>query len=357
MPDGKIVTNPSGAKQFMEMAGSDCMLKAQVLSAGRSKSGGVKLIKSLGEIDSAVSEMLMIKFNDLPVGLILIEQTINFKDVFNLSFYIDQVSAKPIIALSRPALSPDVHSVKATKTMKLAAVEINQDIGLLGYQIRHLAQALELPREIWDHFGKVALGLWRIFNDLDAIYLETNPLVQSIDNRLIVLNVIIEIDESALFRQNELAELIDYSIYHSIEAEALKAGLSFISLDGNIGCLANGAALAKSTMDLIQKSGGTPANYMDVGACTSAERLGAGFRLLIAEKTIESIFVNYYGISTPCDEIANEMLKARDELNLIKPVIVLFSGLNSKKGVDILNKKSPLKAILFRSETSINAHG
>lgn len=353
VPDGKIVANPSDAKQFMEMAKSDCMLKAQVLTAGRSKSGGIKLIKSVDEIEPALSEMLKIKFENFPVNLTLIEKAVNYKDVFKLSLFIDPVSAKPIIELTYLVSSTEEYLNKHDQSKNIETAEINPEIGLLDYQVRHLEMALEAPREMWDQFRQIARDLWKMFCELDAVYLEINPLVLSSDNHLMALNVIIEIDDYALFRQSELAGLIDYAMYSSLEIETHKAGLSFIQLDGNIGCMANGAALAMSTVDLIYRKGKSPANFLDVGACVSAERLGVGFRLLIAEKNIESMVLNYYGLSTPCDEIAMEILKAWGEIGFTKPVFVLFSGLNSKKGVEILRRKKPFKAALFSNDFSI----
>ena len=357
VPEGKIVTNPLVAKQFIKTVQSDCILKAQVQSEGRSKTGGIKLIKSENEIDSAITDMLMLKFNGLPTGLILIEQAIHFSDVFNLSIHIDPYSAKPKLELAHLIKSAHSLSEGSKNQLKKESIEINPIIGLLEYQIRHLTQSVELPKPIWGHFGQVVKGSWRMFIDLDMEYLEINPLALSGNQQLVALNVNIIIDEYALYRQNELGEMIDYSANHPIEVEALKGGFSFKKLDGDVGSLANGGALAQTTMDLIHQSGGKPANYLDVGACTSVERLGAAFRLLISDEQINSILINYYGAITPCDVIAAELLKVRDLTNYSNPVSVFFSGLSSEEGIALLSNQRPFLPELFHCERSLITWG
>lgn len=353
VPEGKIVTNPLVAKQFLRTVRSDCILKAQVQSEGRSETGGIQLIRYENEIDSAITDMLMLKFNGLTTGVILIEQVIRFSDEFILSIHIDPYSAKPRLELTNLNKSVQFLSEGNRNQLGKETVEINPTIGLHEFQIRHLTQSLDLPKPIWEHFGEVVKGLWRMFNDLDITYLEINPLVFSNDQQLVALNVNIIVDEYALFRQNELGELIEYSEYHPIEVEALKAGFSYKKLEGNVGSLTNGGALAQTTLDLIHQSGAKPANYLDVGTCASVERIGAAFRLLISDGQINTILVNYYGAITPCDVIAAELLKVRDQTNYSSPVKVYFSGLSCEEGIALLSNQSPFLPELFQCECSL----
>jgi len=209
-------------------------------------------------------------------------------------------------------------------------------LGLRDYQARDLAAGIDLPREHWAQFGQIASGLWKAYTSCDATLAEINPLVITSDNRMIALDGKMVIDDNALFRHPDLAEMRDLDVEAPAEIEARKNGLSFIKLDGSIGCMVNGAGLAMTTMDLIKLFGGEPANFLDIGGGAGADKVAAAFRIILSDPNVKAVLINIFGGITRCDEVARGILTAMDEVKPQVPMITRLVGTNAEEGRRLL---------------------
>ena len=335
IPKGRVAATAAEAKQIADELGGRVVVKSQVLVGGRGKAGGIRLAKSSAEAEELATQILGMEIKGLPVRKVLIDEAANIEKEIYLGITNDRAARKPVMMASA-AGGVDIEEVARTTPEKIIKVHIDPLLGLKDYQARDIAAGIDLPRELWRSFGKIANGLWRAYKRSDANLAEINPLVITTDNKLVAVDGKMVLDDSALFRHPDLAEKRDRDVEADAEIEARKYGLSFIKLDGDIGCMVNGAGLAMTTMDIIKLFGGEPANFLDIGGGASADKVAAAFRIILDDPNINAILINIFGGITRGDEVAKGILAAMDEIKPDVPMIVRLVGTNAEEGRQLL---------------------
>ena len=280
---------------------------------------------------------------------ILIDEAVSITKEIYLGITNDRAARRPVI-MSSAAGGVDIEEVAATTPEKIIKFHIDPLLGLRDYQARDLAVSIDLPREFWRPFSDIASGLWRAYQENDADLAEINPLVITSDNRMLALDAKMVIDDNALFRHADLNEMRDLSAEDPLEVQARKYGLSYISLDGNVGCMVNGAGLAMATMDIIKLSGGEPANFLDIGGGASSERVAAALRIILADPKVKAVLFNIFGGITRCDEVARGVLAALQEVDTKVPMVARLVGTNAEEGLRLL-----AEANMITAETLVDA--
>ncbi len=343
VPRGIPADSPKAAvKAAQELGGELWVVKAQVHAGGRGKAGGVKLARTLDEVRDYTDKMLgsilvthQTGPEGLPVNTVYIEQGSDIDRELYLSMLVDrEVSRVSFIASAAGGM--DIEKVAAETPEKIFSVAIAPDAGLQDYQARQLAFGLELDKQQMRQFGDLIRKMYSLYLDCDASLIEVNPLITTKGGDIVALDGKINIDGSALFRQPRIAELRDPSQEDEAERKAAEHDLNYVSLDGNIACMVNGAGLAMATMDLIKLHGGDPANFLDVGGGATAERVAAAFKLILSNDSVEAILVNIFGGIVRCDLIAEGIITAVREVGVSVPVIVRLEGTNVDKGRELL---------------------
>lgn len=335
IPKGSVAATASEAKQIAEELGGRVVVKSQVLVGGRGKAGGIRLAKSPKEAEEIATQILSMEIKGLPVRKVLIDEAAHIESEIYLGITNDRAARKPVIMASSEG-GVDIEEVARTMPEKIIKVHIDPLLGLRDYQARDLAAGIDLPREHWKAFGKIAQGLWKAYERSDANLAEINPLVVTEEGQLLAVDGKMVIDDNALFRQHALAEKRDLDIEASSETKARKYGLSFIKLDGDIGCMVNGAGLAMTTMDIIKLFGGEPANFLDIGGGANAESVSAAFRIILSDPNIKAVLINIFGGITRGDEVAQGILAAMEEIKPDVPMVVRLIGTNAEEGRQLL---------------------
>lgn len=339
-----------------QIGGNRWVVKCQVHAGGRGKAGGVKLVSDTKEIEEFATHWLGNSLTTLqtdekgqPVNRILIEEPSDIDRELYLGAVIDRSSGR-ITFMASTEGGVEIETV-AEKTPELIhKVTIDPVVGPLPYQGRKLAFKLNMKGKQIQQFAKIFVGLGKMFNDFDLSLLEINPLVITKSGDLLCLDAKVNIDSNALFRQQNLQAMRDPSQENPQELHASQWNLSYVKLDGSIGCMVNGAGLAMGTMDLIKLHGGEPANFLDVGGSATSERVAEGFKIILEDKNVNAILVNIFGGIVQCDLIARGIIHAVEEAHIEVPVIVRLEGNNAGKGIDTL-EKSKLKIITAESLT------
>lgn len=264
IPKGRVAVTSNEAKHIAEELGGRVVIKSQVLVGGRGKAGGIRLAKNPESAEEVAAQILSMEIKGLPVRKVLVDEAANIEHEIYLGITNDRAARRPVM-MSSSAGGVEIEEVARLNPEKIIKVHIDPLLGLRDYQARDIATGIDLPREHWRTFGQICNGLWKAYVDCDATLAEINPLVITSDNRLVALDGKMVLDDNALFRHPDLAEMRDLDVEAPSEIEARKYGLSFIKLDGNIGCMVNGAGLAMTTMDLLKLFGGEPANFLDIG--------------------------------------------------------------------------------------------
>ncbi len=343
VPRGIPADTPNDAvKAAQELGGDLWVVKAQVHAGGRGKAGGVKLARTMDEVREYTDKMLGTILvthqtgpEGLPVNTVYIEQGSDIERELYLSMLVDrEVSRVSFIASAAGGM--DIEKVAAETPEKIFSVAIAPDAGLQDYQARQLAFGLELDKKQMRQFGDLIKKLYQLYLDSDASLIEVNPLITTKAGDIVALDGKINIDGSALFRQKAIAELRDPSQEDEAERKAAEHDLNYVSLDGNIACMVNGAGLAMATMDLIKLHGGEPANFLDVGGGATAEKVAAAFKLILSNDSVEAILVNIFGGIVRCDLIAEGIISAVKEVGVSVPVVVRLEGTNVDKGRELL---------------------
>ena len=343
VPQGIPADSPDAAvKAAEELGGELWVVKAQVHAGGRGKAGGVKLARSHDEVRKYADEMLGRTLvthqtgpEGLPINTVYVEQGSGIERELYLSMLVDrEVSRVSFIASAAGGM--DIEKVAAETPEKIFSVAIAPDAGLQDYQARILAFGLDLDKQQMRQFGDLIRKMYRLYLECDASLIEVNPLITTTSGDVVALDAKINIDGSALFRQPKIAELRDESQEDEAERKAAEYDLNYVSLDGNIACMVNGAGLAMATMDLIKLHGGEPANFLDVGGGATAERVAAAFKLILSNDSVEAILVNIFGGIVRCDLIAEGIVSAVKEVGVSVPVVVRLEGTNVDKGREIL---------------------
>jgi succinyl-CoA synthetase beta subunit len=343
IPKGRVAATAQEAKQIAEELGGRVVIKAQVLVGGRGKAGGVKLAKDPAEAEQLAAQILGMEIKGLPVRKVLVDEASAIDQEIYFSITNDRAAKKPVMIASA-AGGIDIEEVAAKTPDKIIKSHIDPLLGLREYQARDVAVAMDLPREYMKDFVKIAMGLWEVYKATDATLAEINPLVITKDKKMVALDGKMMIDDSALFRQPDLNEMRDTDEDDPSEIEARKYGLSFIKLDGNIGCMVNGAGLAMTSMDVIKLFGGEPANFLDIGGGAGAEKVAAAMRIILTDPNVEAVLFNIFGGITRCDEVAKGILVAMDEVKPKVPMVVRLVGTNAEEGRKLLENANMITA-------------
>ncbi|CAN1523342.1 SucC Succinyl-CoA synthetase, beta subunit [Methylophilaceae bacterium] len=343
VPRGQVI---SVAKQTptvtSEIDSPAWVVKAQVHAGGRGKAGGVKVVKSSAEAQMVASELLgktLVTYQNAPdgqpVNQVLIEETLPIARELYLSMLVDR-SLERIVVVASSAGGMDIEEIAQVSPEKILQEVCSPLNGLVDYQARNLAFKLDLVGDQIAAFSRLLKGLYRLFKENDLALLEINPLIVTTDGKLFALDCKMSVDDNALYRQKALAEQRDWSQEDSKEAVAHHAGLNYIALNGNIGCMVNGAGLAMATMDLIKLHGGAPANFLDVGGGATAETVTKAFKIIMADPNVKAILVNIFGGIMRCDIIAEGIITAVKDVGMQIPVIVRLEGTNVELGKQML---------------------
>ncbi len=335
IPKGRVAATASEARQIAEELGSRVVIKSQVLVGGRGKAGGVKLAKDPQEAEQLATHILGMEIKGLPVRKVLVDEAAAIDQEIYFSITNDRAARKPVMMASA-AGGVEIEEVAAKTPEKIIKLHIDPLLGLRDYQARDIAASMDLPREYWKDFGIIANGLWKAYSMNDATLAEINPLVITKDKRLVALDGKMLIDDNALFRHTDLAEMRDIDEEAPAETEARKYGLSFIKLDGSIGCMVNGAGLAMASMDIIKLFGGEPANFLDIGGGAGAEKVAAAMRIILTDPNVKAVLFNIFGGITRCDEVARGILAAMAEVKPKVPMVVRLVGTNAEEGRQLL---------------------
>lgn len=343
IPKGRIANTASEVRQIADELGGRVVVKAQVLVGGRGKAGGIRLAKSAEEAEELATLILSMDVKGLPVRKVLVDEIVSFSREIYLGITNDRGSHQPVMICSGSG-GVDIEEIARQSPDRIIRTNIDPLLGLQDYQARDIAVFIDLPKELWKIFGDICRGIWRTYVDNDASLAEINPLVITKDQKLIALDGKMVIDDNSLFRHPELVETRDLDAEEPNEIEARKYGLSYIKMEGNIGCLVNGAGLAMVTLDIIESHQGKPANFLDIGGGAGAEKVTAALRIILTEKKIKVILVNIFGGITRCDEVARGILAAISENNIKIPFVVRLVGTNAEKGKQLLSHAHILTA-------------
>ncbi|TLN19839.1 ADP-forming succinate--CoA ligase subunit beta [bacterium] len=349
IPRGRVAGIASEAKQIAEELGGRVVVKSQVLVGGRGKAGGIRLAKSPQEAEELATHILGMEIKGMKVRKVLIDEAVAIVKEIYLGITNDRIQRCPVIMASSEG-GMEIEEVAKKDPEKIIKVAIDPLLGLRDYQARDLAVSMDLPREHWKVFIAIANGLWHAYQDNDATLAEINPLVITGDNRLLALDGKMIIDENAQYRHPDLTEMRDLDEEAPAEVEARKYGLSFIKLDGEIGCMVNGAGLAMATMDIIKLFGGTAANFLDIGGGASSEKVAAALRIILSDPNVKTVLINIFGGITRGDEVARGILSAINEVKPKVPMIVRLVGTNAEEGRRLL-----ANANMITAETLVDA--
>ena len=345
VPRGIVASTPLAAVEAAKKLGGDLwVVKAQVHAGGRGKAGGVKLAKSLDEVRAESERMLNMKISTyqtgglaLPVDKVLICEALDIASELYLSALVDRVH-RCVTFMGSAAGGVDIEHVAATEPEKIVTVNVDNTAGLQPFQARQMGFGMGLNGLQVRQLTKIMMGLFSLFKDKDLSLVEVNPLIITESGDLLALDAKINADGNALFRHPDLLEMRDERQEDPTEAAASKHDLNYVTLDGNIGCMVNGAGLAMATMDVIKLNGGDPANFLDVGGGSNAERVAEAFKLILSSKSVEAILVNIFGGIVRCDEIAQGIIAAVQEVGVTVPVVVRLEGTNVEQGKKLLSE-------------------
>ncbi len=365
-PNGVPVFSVEEAlKAYDELATDTVVVKAQIHAGGRGKGGGVKLAHSKEEVESLSKEILgmtLVTHQTGPDGKevqrLLIESGANIEKEFYAAITLDRGKEMDVFMVSIEG-GVDIEKVADETPEKIVKTWIDPMLGMNSFQARKLAFGLNLSGSAFKEACSIFMKMYACYKSTDASLLEINPLILTKDERVIALDSKFNFDGNALFRQKEIAEMRDLTEEDSMEVEAGKYNLNYIKLDGNVGCMVNGAGLAMATMDIIKLAGGEPANFLDVGGTASAETVKNGFRIILSDKNVKAVLINIFGGIVRCDRVANGVVEAVKELGLDVPVVVRLEGTNAEEAQIILEQSGvsiiPAKGMKDAAEKVVSA--
>ncbi len=335
IPKGDIASTPAEAKAIAEGIGKPVVIKSQVLVGGRGKAGGIKLALTPDEAEQVAGQILGMDIKGLTVQKVLVDEAADIHAEIYLGAVLDR-NARQVAIMASSEGGVEIEEVAAQTPEKIITVHVHPLLGMQGYQARQLAYGIGLSREHIPVFTKIAQSLYRAFVESDASLAEINPLIINGENRLEAVDGKILLDDSALPRQAQLAAMRDPDEDSATETEAREAGLSYIDLDGEIGCMVNGAGLAMATMDIIKLYGGNPANFLDIGGGAGADKVLAALRIILRDTRVKAVLINIFGGITRCDEVANGIVEAITSLHVEVPIVVRMVGVNEDEARQIL---------------------
>ena len=345
VPEGRVAFTAEEAVEKAKELNSDVyVVKAQIHAGGRGKAGGVKIAKSLSEVETYANELLgkqLVTHQTGPEGKevkrLYIEEGCDIQKEYYVGFVIDRATDRITLMASEEG-GTEIEEVAAKTPEKIFKETIDPVIGLSPFQARRIAFNINIPKESVNKAAKFLLSLYNVFVENDCSIVEINPLVTTGDGDVLALDAKLNFDDNALFRHKDILELRDLEEEDPKEIQASKYDLSYIALDGDIGCMVNGAGLAMATMDTINHFGGTPANFLDVGGGATKEKVTEAFKIILGDDNVKGIFVNIFGGIMKCDVIAEGIVAAVKEVELTLPLVVRLEGTNVKRGKEILNE-------------------
>ncbi|MGA9290433.1 MAG: ADP-forming succinate--CoA ligase subunit beta [Anaerobacillus sp.] len=343
VPNGQVAYSAKEAVDVAKQLDSSVyVVKAQIHAGGRGKAGGVKIAKNLDEVRTYAEEILgktLVTHQTGPEGKevkrLLIEEGCDIKQEYYVGLVLDRVTSRVVMMASEEG-GTEIEEVAEHSPEKIFKEVIDPAVGLQGYQARRLAFNINIPKEQVNKAVKFMLGLYKVFIEKDASIAEINPLVTTGDGNVMALDAKLNFDPNALYRHKDILELRDLDEEDAKEIEASKYELSYIALEGNIGCMVNGAGLAMATMDIIKHYGGDPANFLDVGGGATAEKVTEAFKIILSDKNVKGIYVNIFGGIMKCDVIAEGVVEATKQVGLEIPLVVRLEGTNVDLGKQIL---------------------
>ncbi|MCL4781782.1 MAG: ADP-forming succinate--CoA ligase subunit beta [Bryobacterales bacterium] len=342
VPQSKVAFTVEEAVAAQKELGGRVVIKAQIHAGGRGKGGGVKLASDAAETETVARSILgmtLVTHQTGPEGRyvhrVLVEETLPIQKEYYLGIVLDRTSGKNVFMASSEG-GMEIEEVAAATPEKILREVIEPGLGMSPYQARNLSFGIGIPAASVNAAAKAILALARAYEEIDANLAEINPFILTSDGAVFALDAKIGIDDNAFFRHKDLIELRDLNEEDPLEVEASKFGLNYVKLDGNVGCMVNGAGLAMATMDIIQYAGGSPANFLDVGGGANAEQIKNAFRILLSDKNVKAVLINIFGGILRCDTLASGVIAAARDLNIQIPVVVRMEGTNVELGRQML---------------------
>ncbi|MBI5300593.1 MAG: ADP-forming succinate--CoA ligase subunit beta [Chloroflexi bacterium] len=343
IPKGTVVANAEEARQAAAQLGKKVVIKSQVLVGGRGKAGGIKVAATPNEAEIIADHILAMTIKGLPVRKVLVDEAINIAREIYLGVVIDRATKRATV-MGSAAGGVEIEEVARTTPEKIVRVSIDPAFGLQDFEARDLAFAIGIDKANLREFVAIATGLYRAFVDVDASLAEINPLVVTGEGKLIAADGKIVLDDNALYRHPDLEQLRDVDEETSAEMRARKAGLSYVKLDGTIGCMVNGAGLAMATMDVIKFYGGEPANFLDIGGGAKADKVQAALEIILSDPNVKAVLFNIFGGITRGDEVARGIVDGLRAIKTNVPMVARIVGTNAEEGRKILASANMITA-------------
>jgi len=353
VPPGRVAQTPQEAREAAAEIGCPVMVKSQVHVGGRGKAGGIKMAKTPDEAEGLAKGILGMQIKGLEVKKVLVTKAVDIKSEAYMGVIVDRRSQMPVVMVSA-AGGVDIEEVARETPEKIHKLTVDPLFGLLAFQARGLVFRIYEEPKIAAQAAKILLKLYRAFWECDASLIEINPLVVTAQDELWAVDAKFNEDDNALFRQPWIAEMRDPHAEIPEELEAREKGLSYVKLDGTVGCVVNGAGLAMGTMDLIKHYGGEPANFLDIGGSSSPEKVTAAMRILLRDPNVKVVLFNIFGGITRCDDVAKGLVSAIKEVGVNLPIVIRLTGTNSEEAKEIL-KRNSLTAVDSMEEVVKNA--
>ena len=338
--EGKVAASPEEARAAAEQLGGPVAIKAQVLTGGRGKAGGIKVVEEPEDAEEAAKQILGMEIGDHTVRQVLVEAGADIASEMYLSILVDRAEKKPLILFSTEG-GVDIEEVAETSPDSIVRIYVDPLLGLLPYQVRELVFDAGLEGDVAKGVGQLLNNLYKAFTESDASLVEINPLVATEDGRVLALDAKVTIDNSSLFRHSDIGEMHDVEAADPGEQRAQEAGLQYVKLDGDVGILGNGAGLVMSTLDVVAQAGGDPANFLDVGGGADAEKISEALDIVASNQQVKSVLFNIFGGITRGDEVARGLLSALEDSDIDLPIVVRLDGTNAKEGREILAENTP----------------
>lgn len=330
-PRMEVANSAEKAEEIAKGFGRPVAVKAQVLVGGRGKAGGIKIARDPGQAHETASRILSSPLKHEPVREVLIQEALQIEEEYYLGITVDRSERKPVVMVS-PAGGVEIEEVARLSPQKIFKQHIHPLLGFQNYQALSLAFSLSENKERARSMARILSSLYHIFEELDSSLVEINPLVITQDEQLYALDAKIIIDDNALYRHPELSSLGSTQVGDPLEVKAKEQGLSYVHLDGEIGCIVNGAGLAMATMDLVKRYGAEPANFLDVGGGASKERVSSALDIVLSEGKVKVVLVNIFGGITRCDVVADGLIEAISRMRRDLPLVIRLSGTNEEEG-------------------------
>ena len=350
--ESSVATTPEEARAAAEQLGGPVAVKAQVLTGGRGKAGGIKVVEEPEDVQEAARQILGMDIRGHKVRRVLVEAGVEISTEMYLSVMVDRAAKKPLILFSSEG-GVDIEEVAERNPEAIVRIYVDPLLGLLPYQVRELTFSAGLEGDVAKGVGRTLSNLYRAFSESDASLVEINPLVATSDGRVLALDAKVTVDNSSLFRHRDIADLHDVDAADPEEQRALEASLQYVKLAGDVGILGNGAGLVMSTLDVVAQAGGEPANFCDVGGGANAEMISEALDIVTANKQVKSVLFNIFGGITRGDEVARGLLEALERSEIDLPIVVRLDGTNAEEGRQILAQNTPEN--VFAEETMLDA--